>query len=125
MRKGYWKTLLRNLRGRVASGFDTFTFHQTSLTVTGVLASDDDTLDPAGELPLAVTAEGVSLFIDTATGLVMLRIDPTMGSVPTGLDLPRFIESLAAGRRTLPEMSLGDAGLLDLPMPKSKSLIGD
>jgi hypothetical protein len=98
MRKGYWKTLLRRLRSRVASGSDTFTTvrHQT-LTIVEVLASSDDALDPPAELALAATAEGATFQIDIGNNLVMLRADAACASVSTALDLPSFIEALHAG----------------------------
>jgi hypothetical protein len=127
MRKGYWKTLLRRLRGRVASGLDTFTSEHVALTIAEILASDDDILDPTSELPLAATTGSAMLLIDTGDNRVMLRAADAACSEPTGLDLPAFIDALAAGKCKDSEMglSMDDTGLLDLPMPARDPLLGD
>ena len=125
MRKGYWKILLRRLRGRVASGLDTFRFRQRVLTVTEVLASDDDALDPACALPLAATSCGAVFFIDTGCNLVILRRDQREAGESTGLDLPAFIDALGAYGTGVPDLeySLGDAELPVLSAPQRKSLL--
>ena len=124
MRKGYWKILLRRLRSRVATGFDSFSFHGLSLIVTEVLASDDDALDPAAILPLAATASGAVFLIDTGSNLVLLRAENEQSC---SLDLPAFIDTLEA-RQALTsamELSLGDAEELDLSLPRRKPLLDD
>lgn len=125
MRKGYWKILLRRLRSRVASGVDTFTFQHLSLTLTEVLASDDDDLE-SRELPLAATAGPAALSIDPVKNLVQLRAADDASVETTGLDLSAFIDALEAGapRPIALEMSLGEVELLDLPMPQ-RDLLGD
>jgi hypothetical protein len=127
MRKGYWKTLLRRLRGRVASGLDTFAFHGTALALTEVLASDDQLPDSPCELPLAATAGGALLLIDTGNNIVILRAKGAEHGQSTGLDLPAFIDALTAGivQSASPELSLGDAELLDLPLPVRGLSLGD
>ena len=127
MRKGYWKILLRRLRGRIDSGFDTFTVHQTALTVAEVLASGDDALDPVSELPLARLAGGAMLTIDIGKNLVLLRAGDAVASESTDWDLPAFIDALAERDSAASEngMSLSDAEPLDLSLPRRKPFIDD
>lgn len=126
MRKGYWKILLRRLRSRVASGFDSFNFHDIPLSVTEVLASDDDALDHASILPLAAIGNGVVLLIDIGNNSVLLRAGDGADVESIGQDLPTFIDTLSARTAGISELelSLGDAEPLDLPLPKRKPLLG-
>lgn len=127
MRKGYWKTLLRRLRSRVASGLDTFPFHGAALKLTEVLASDDELPDSPCELPLAATAGGALLLIDTGNNIVTVRARDAEHGESTGLDLPAFIDALEAGavQPSSLELSLGEAELLDLPVPARGLSLGD
>jgi hypothetical protein len=124
MRKGYWKILLRRLRGRVASGHDTFhrASHQ-SLAITEVLASSDEPLDAPAELALAATAEGPTFFIDTATNRVTLRAESAGASESTGLDLPGFIDALCLGARGARGIAIcnDDADILEWQAPPPNS----
>ena len=136
MRKGYWKILLRRLRGRVASGADTFTFHQAAFTIVAVLASDDDALDPASALPLAVTAGGARFFVDIASNMIGIRTDGACAGETTGLDMPGFIDALTAGANSTSRtndggetsgmsLSLDDAEVPEIDLPQRKPVLGD
>ncbi len=106
MRKGYWKALVRRLRSRVASGYDTYVSdsHQ-ALTIVEVLASGDESLDLPAELALAATADGAAFLIDTGDNLVRVRASGTSESESTGLDLPGFIDALCVGNSDAPSIA--------------------
>ena len=127
MRKGYWKILLRRLRGRVASGNDTLTWQALDFVIAEVCASEDDCLDHSPELCLAVGIDGRKLFIDT--GRNRLSILPCEGGekIPLELDFPRLIDSLCAAHGADLEMGpTVDGDLLPgLHMPRRGGLIGD
>ena len=102
MRRGYWKTLLRRLRDRVAEGNDTLEVADTCFVIAQISASDDDSVETPNEMSLAVDVKGRQLVLDPINSLVSIRYS----SAPegdallhaTGMDYPAMIAALKSSQ---------------------------
>jgi hypothetical protein len=94
MRKGYWKTLLWRLRGRVAQGINTLGHGSFSFVVHDICASDDTPLDEGVDILLALDSDGNALLIDPASTQINIHMNLTDESIASGLTLLDMIDKL-------------------------------
>ncbi|HSY26031.1 MAG TPA: hypothetical protein VK832_00870, partial [Burkholderiaceae bacterium] len=104
MRRGYWRTLIRRLRAKVASGESTFFHPDGVFSISTVNAVEEATLEEGDELRLADDEQGNFLMVDVATARVAI-VYPNSQRLLVNEDLVGFIDAL----RSLvpPGMELG------------------
>ena len=102
MRRGYWKTLLRRLRDRVAEGCDTLEVADTCFVIAQISASDDDSVETPNEMSLAVDVKGRQLVLDPINSLVSIRYSSAPEGdallYATGMDYPAMIAALKSSQ---------------------------
>ncbi len=94
MRKGYWKTLLCRLRGRVAQHDRAIRLGDFTFVLHEICASDDDPLDEGAYLLLALDSNGNALLIDAASTKIGMRMLRTEEIIESGLTLREMIDNL-------------------------------
>jgi|GEM_PF-3440544 len=114
MRKGYWRTLIRQIRGKVAIGENAFIFPDNVITITSVEADADIDLEQSREVLLARDGQGNPLILDAANSTVLL-VQSDGRKYAIANDLMTFINGLCSQPQLQPEASihtslvLGDA----------------
>lgn len=116
MRRGYWRTLIRQLRDKVACGENAFPCDDQFVTIARVVADADIDPPQSPEVLLAYDSQGDSLVLDTTNSAVLLTTGD--GAKRTlAKDLIAFVDALTV--QTLrahaqPDLALGDA--MDEPL---------
>lgn len=114
MRKGYWRTLIRQIRGKVAIGENAFIFPDNVITIASVEADADIDLEQSREVLLARDGQGNPLILDAANSTVLL-VQSDGRKYAIANDLMTFINGLCSQPQLQPEASihtslvLGDA----------------
>jgi hypothetical protein len=93
MRIGYWRTLIRRLRAKVAGGENTFVHADGVFSIATVSASLEAALDMGGELRLADDVDGNFLLLDVGTARVTI-VYPGDRRLQVGEDLIKFVNAL-------------------------------
>jgi hypothetical protein len=104
MRIGYWRTLIRRLQAKVASGENTYVHRDGVFSIATVDADLDAKLDQGGELRLANDSQGNSLLLDVRTAKVLIVYSGSQ-QLPVSEDLVKFIQALRS--LSPPGMELG------------------
>jgi hypothetical protein len=104
MRIGYWRTLIRRLRAKVASGENTFVHADGVFSIATVSASLEVALDKGGELRLADDVQGNFLLLDVSTARVMIVYEGDR-RLQVSEDLVKFVNALRS--LSPPGMELG------------------
>jgi hypothetical protein len=123
MRIGYWRTLIRRLRSKVASGENTFIHPDGVFSIATVCASSEVALEEGAELRLAEDSQGNFLLLEVSTARVVIVYSGNQRQT-INEDFVKFINSLR---------SLAPAGLelgaiveekMDLPNSR-RGVLGD
>jgi hypothetical protein len=93
MRIGYWRTLIRRLRAKVAGGENTFVHADGVFSIATVSASLEVALEECGELRLADDLLGNFLLLDVSTARVMI-VYPGDRRLQVSEDLVKFVSAL-------------------------------
>jgi hypothetical protein len=96
MRKGYRNTLMRQLRGKLSLGLNTFTLGAELLSVQSVVeaAEPDNDSDAAAEMRFAEDASGNGCVVNFDDGQVALIHSETGHRLNLGADLRGFVDAL-------------------------------
>ena len=117
MRKGYWRTLTRQMRDKVAAGENTFVCADGTITIMAAEADADADLDQGQTVLLARDTEGRQLILDTANSTVLqLQDDGTR--LLLAPDLISFVNALCAGGPIGLTLSDAVGEPLDFPVPR-------
>ena len=117
MRKGYWRTLTRQMRDKVAVGENAFECADRIITIAAVEADADADLDQCKAVTLARDAQGHRLILDTTSSAVLqLQEDGT--GLQLALDLRTFVNALRAREPTGLLLSDAVGESLDFPIPR-------
>jgi hypothetical protein len=122
MRIGYWRTLIRRLRSKVASGENTFIHPDGVFSIARVSANLDVALEAAGELRLADDMQGNFLLLDVSTAKVIIVYSGNQRR-QISEDLVKFIDAL--GSLAPPGMELGPIVDAKVAAPPSRRGILD
>ncbi|HXA46102.1 MAG TPA: hypothetical protein VNW52_00625 [Burkholderiaceae bacterium] len=93
MRIGYWRTLIRRLRAKVARGENTYVHPDGVFSIATVCASLDVVLEAGSQLRLAEDAQGNFLLLEVSTARVVI-IYPDEQRLRVSEDLVKFINAL-------------------------------
>jgi len=117
MRKGYWRILIRRLRGKVAGGDDTFMHRDGVFSISTLLATDDVDLEQDGDLRLADDDQGNLLVLEVSSARVFI-VYGNNERVLASEDLASFVDAL----RTLvtPRLELGPVMEDPIDLPSSR-----
>ncbi len=117
MRRGYWRTLIRRLRAKVASGENTFFHPDGVFSISIVHAVEEAPLEEGDELRLADDPHGNFLMADVANARVAI-IYHNNQRLQVNEDLAGFIEAL----RSLAPLGMELGPIMDesinLPVPR-------
>lgn len=122
MRRGYWRTLIRRLRAKVAGGENTFV-HKDGVFSISTVTVDDEVVPVEGDvLRLADDDLGNFLILEVSTARVVIVYQGDH-RVPAGEDLAAFVDAL----RSLapPGLELGPAVDEDIVLPTPRRGIFD
>lgn len=123
MRKGYWRTLARLLRAKVASGENQFTHRDRVFSISAVAVEDDVSLEGDGELEFAIDEQGDILIMDIRTSAVIL-IQTDGQRIALNEELLPFINSLSSLAPSGLELGPAVGEPLDFPSSR-RSILGD
>lgn len=104
MRRGYWRTLIQRMRGKVAAGENAFVHPDGEFSIAVVTASEDAILDEGSELPLAEDGQGNVLALNVGTAQVFIFC-PNGQRISVSENFATFVDTLHS--LTPPGLELG------------------
>jgi hypothetical protein len=110
MRRGYWRTLARQLRDKVAIGENAFLYADEIVTIIDVEADVDADIETCQKVMLARNGRGDALILDTISSAVLLMQSDGEKRVLAN-DLKAFIEGLRALPVEAPPIQSAPSGL--------------